>query len=327
MYRNFSLVSSTPAAKHLAEFSRMTLEVDGGNLHEITAPQEKLDFVSGIKRLGVLFIKDASRRPASMASEVQLGLSTLWDVFISATQILDLEEDMPLYDQLVLQVLWTKEFDTLCRGLYPSANPFPSWEAYQFAERLQRRWDQLFATADSESEPELQQQQQQQHSLAIFSAKVLAAGICRDLLARTGLSCLREALEGDDEAKTVARLPVAVAWIHHCHHQLLAFSVMNQFSGENSDNGYSLGRWLSWRKRFQELSHHADRAAASEAKKGFMSMMSCGLDLDCDVPGEAEFREKVAVALRDELVASGKPSVVIGDIDVDVDWVDQVEAA
>lgn len=77
MYRNFSLVSSTPAAKHLAEFSRMTLEVDGGNLHEITAPQEKLDFVSGIKRLGVLFIKDASRRPASMASEVQLGLSTL----------------------------------------------------------------------------------------------------------------------------------------------------------------------------------------------------------------------------------------------------------
>ena len=60
-----------------------------------------------------------------------------------------------------------------------------------------------------------------------------------------------------------------------------------------------------------------------------MSMVSSGLDLDCDVPGEAVFREKVGVAMRDELVASGNPklSVEIDSIDVDVDWVDQVESA
>ncbi|KAK0631250.1 hypothetical protein B0T14DRAFT_532105 [Immersiella caudata] len=281
--------------------------------------QEKLDFILGIKRLAVLFIKDVSLRPAELASAVQRCLNTLWDVFISTAEALDFDEDAALHDHLVLQLLWTMEFDTLCRGLHPSASVnerFPSWEAYQFAERLQCRWDELLLGHDSE------ESKSKQRNLAAFSAKVLAAGICRDSVMQTALSCLRDVLEAEDEEKVVARLAMAVTWIDHCHHQLLAFLLGDRSGEGDRESGDSLDRWLSWRKRFQGFSHHADAAVATEAKTGFMSMISCGLDLDCDVPGEAIFREQVAVAMRDELVASGKPSVEIHDIDVDVDWVE-----
>ncbi|KAK0639202.1 hypothetical protein B0T16DRAFT_462902 [Cercophora newfieldiana] len=318
MFRNFSLVSNTGDARHFPEFRRLSLEIHEENLRDASTSQDKLDVIRAVERHGLLITKDASRRPASMASEVQLCLNTVWDEVISTAEVLDFDQDAALHDQLVSLLLSLKEFDTLCRALYPSANPFPSWESYQFGERLQS---------------------------AGTSSKALAVGICGDSLSRTALSCLRNALEVDDEAKAVARLPMAVVWIDHCRHQLVAFSVMNRF-GENTDDrgagsflaaqigghdvevgGYSLERWLFWRKRFQTLSHHADAVVANEAKTGFMSMISCGLDLDCDVPGEAGFREKVAVAMSDELNASGRPSVDIDDINVDVGWVDQVEAA
>jgi hypothetical protein len=52
-----------------------------------------------------------------------------------------------------------------------------------------------------------------------------------------------------------------------------------------------------------------------------MSMVSCGLDLDCDVPGEARFREKVSMAMSEGLSKSGKESLDIDEVDIDVDWV------
>ncbi|KAK4444788.1 hypothetical protein QBC34DRAFT_414636 [Podospora aff. communis PSN243] len=329
MYRNFRVTSNTPPAEHLAKFRRMTLAVEQETLGELSTAtataEQKFDFIQGIKRLTILLVKDATRRPASMASEVQLGLNTLWDVILSTAEILD-SEDVNLHDQLVLQLLFTKEFDTLCRDLYPSRNRFPTWESYQFAERLQQRWNYLLSPPTTETPPDAPNATSQRRNLATFSSKLFAAGICKDVLASVAFTCLREALESNDDTRTIALLPMAVAWIYHAHHHLLALSVTSHTSGQHGDGeGYSLERWLRWRKTFQRLSHHDDPDVWMEAKKGFMSMVSVGRDLDWDVPGEAVFREKLAVAMRDELVArSGRGSVNIDDVRVDVEWVDGV---
>jgi hypothetical protein len=86
-------------------------------------------------------------------------------------------------------------------------------------------------------------------------------------------------------------------------------------------HGYSMGRWLLWRQRLQGLCRHADAVIALEAKKEFMSMISCGRDLDYEVPGETRFVEKIMEKMTDALKASGRPSLDFGMGDIDVDWV------
>jgi hypothetical protein len=85
---------------------------------------------------------------------------------------------------------------------------------------------------------------------------------------------------------------------------------------------FTLQRWLFWRRRFQEPSHHKDPGVAKEAKKGFMGMIMCGIQLDYEVPGEASFHEKLRAAMATALVESGKESVDGEDIDIDMNLVD-----
>lgn len=51
-------------------------------------------------------------------------------------------------------------------------------------------------------------------------------------------------------------------------------------------------------------------------------MISCGRNLDYNVPGEARFTEKLQAAMGEALAKSGKKSVSGNDIDINVDWVD-----
>jgi hypothetical protein len=67
-----------------------------------------------------------------------------------------------------------------------------------------------------------------------------------------------------------------------------------------------------------------DSAVAKEAHKDFMSMIHCGLDLGYDVSGEVRFNERLQKAMGDALVQSGKESISGDEIDISVDWVDQV---
>ncbi|MCJ1384432.1 hypothetical protein MMC17_007548 [Xylographa soralifera] len=198
--------------------------------------------------------------------------------------------------------------------------------SFRFIEDASRR-----LSAESESA--------QQCNLAAFSAKALAVGVCRDSIGRTALWSLREALETDDEAKAINLLPVTVVWIGQCGDHLLAFSAIYRSYEEPSkahllalgaraqradidQYGFSIKRWLLWRQRLQELSHNADAAVAKKAKQGFMSMIGCGSNLDCGVPGEAKFAEKLQAAMGEALLKSGKESVSGDDVDINVDWVD-----
>jgi Protein of unknown function (DUF3632) len=308
-------------------FRQEAQEAFGAQVSAVSSEEDKLDLLISIQSFSFHFIKEASHRPPAESEAVQQGLYVLWHMFLETAKVL--EKDDALQEKLVSLLLWTKEFDSLRRSLHPTETAATAWESYRFSDSLQASWEQLLTTGTVS-----------QHSnLAALSAKALAVGICRDLLGLTALWYLREVLETDDEAKDIALLPAAVVWIEYCRHKLLTLSAINQSHEEQSkayllasgalarradidQHGFSLKPWLFWRRRLQELSRTPVSAVAKQAKKGFMNMISCGHDLDYDVPGEAKFAERLQGAMGEALAKSGKQSVSGDDIDINVNWVD-----
>ncbi|MCJ1392939.1 hypothetical protein MMC18_005811 [Xylographa bjoerkii] len=322
------LASRTPSqVDHDARFRQEAQDGFDVDISNISSEEDMLDQLTSIQSFSFRFIKDASRKLPAESEIVQQGLHLLWYMFLETAKVY--EHDSAFQEKLVSLLLWTKEFDSLHRSLHPTETGAASWESYRFADSLQESWEQLLKTGTSSH----------QCNLAAFSAKALAVGICRESIGLTVLWYLREALETDDETKVIRLLPATVVWIEQCRHHLLTFSAMNQSSEEQSkahllalgalaqradidQHGFSIQRWLFWRRRLQELSHNADIAVAKTAKKGFMSMIFCGRDLDYNVPGEAKFTEKLEAAMGEALAKSGKESVSGDDIDINVDWVD-----
>lgn len=320
--------SNTPSQfDHDAHFRQEAREAFDAQVREVSSEEDKLDLLSSIQSFSFHFIKNAWRGSSAESKPVQQGLYVLWHMFLETAKVLT--KDDAVQEKLISLLLWTKEFDSLRGSLHPTQTAAAAWESYGFSDSLQASWEQLLMTGTVS----------QQCNLAAFSAKALAVGICRDSLGLTALWYLREALETDDEAKAIALLPAAVIWVDHCRHKLLTFSAINQSYEEQSkahllppgalprkaeidQHGFSLKRWLFWRRRLQELSHNADSAVAKEAKKGFMNMINCGRDLEYDVPGEAKFAERLQAAMGEALTKSGKQSVSGDDIDINVDWVD-----
>ena len=321
-------VSKTPSqVDHDARFRQEAQDAFDVDITNISSEDDMLDELTSIQSFSFHFIKDASRKLPAESESAQQGLHLLWYMFLETAKVY--ENDSPFQEKLVSLLLWTKEFDSLFRSLHPTETAAASWESYRFADSLQASWEQLLTTGTASH----------QCNLAAFSAKALAVGICRDSIGLTALWYLREALETDDEPKVISLLPATVVWIEQCGVHLLTFSAMNQSHEEQSkahllalgalaqradidQHGFSIKRWLFWRRRLQELSHNADTAVAKKAKKGFMSMISCGRHLDYNVPGEAKFTEKLQAAMGEALAKSGKESVSGDDIDINVDWVD-----
>lgn len=324
------LLSNTPShPEHYAEFISASRKTFDERIQGISGHEEKLEQLASIQKFSILIIKDGSLRRPMESKAVQQGLDLLWHMFLQVAQIVDADDT--LQDKLVTLLLWTKEFDQHCKSLHPNTGSSPpSWDSYGFAQCLQREWNQLLTTGATS----------QQRNLAAFSAKSLAIGVSPDVLGLIALSYLREALETDNEVTAAAQLPAAVVWIDHCRDKLLAFSAAGRFRdaqyqvahpaapgvlAEKANvtlRGYSLERWLFWRQRLQRLSRNADITVVKSARQGFLSMITCGRDLDYEVPGEAKFVEKLQVVMAEALAASGKPSVGLEDINIDVDWVD-----
>ncbi|KAH7161818.1 hypothetical protein EDB81DRAFT_785588 [Dactylonectria macrodidyma] len=292
---------------------------------KLSKEEEKRSELDSILSFIILFIKDGSTQ--SPSEPVQRKLDLIWYMVIEMAKALD--KDDPFQEHLITLIMWSKEFDSLHRVLHRTEPTAATWESYGFVNSLHASWEQLLSTGTVA----------QQSSLASFSAKALEAGIYGDSIGHTALWYLREVLETDDRDKFAALLPVAVVWISHCRHKLLAFSATKRSFGERStaqvqtpaaltrksgikEPGFSMKRWLFWRRRLQELSHSSDSDVAKEGKKGFMVMINTGRELFYDVPGEARFSERLQAAMFEELKRTGKDSVDADDIDVDVNWVD-----
>lgn len=314
---------------HDERFRHEVLKGFAEDLQDIASDKEKQDLLISIKSFAFHFIKEPLKRPMADFLTVQQNLDALWHMFFKASIAID--SDSLFQDRLVLLLLWTRHFDLVYKDLYTGQNMAGNWESYGFAQSLQTFWEALMKEG---SEAELQ-------SLATFSAKVLAAGICEEQISSTGLWYMREVLEANDD--NIAKfLPGAVLWMELCPYALLKGCVLKgdeQQSGQSSLNlgtlpqdqrvnnvGFSMARWLIWRRRFQKLSRHPDTSLAQLAKKGFMAMIHCGRDVDYSVPGEDVFAERLQATMWTELVKSGKESLDGDDVDIDPDWVDgQIE--
>ena len=322
-----SVLKTPSQVDHDARFRQEAQDAFDIDISNISSEDDMLDQLTSIRSFSFHFIKDALRKIPAESEIAQQGLHLLWHMFLETAKVY--ENDGAFQEKLVSLLLWTKEFDSLYRSLHPTETAAASWESYRFADSLQASWEQLLTTGTASH----------QCNLAAFSAKALAVGICRDSIGLTALWYLREALETDDEPKVISLLPATVVWIEQCGDHLLTFSAMNQSYEEQSkahllalgalaqradidQHGFSIKRWLFWRRRLQELSHNVDTAVAEKAKKGFMGMISCGRNLDYNVPGEAKFTEKLQAAMGEALAKSGKKSVSGDDIDINVDWVD-----
>ncbi|KAH7237083.1 uncharacterized protein BKA55DRAFT_579052 [Fusarium redolens] len=311
---------------HDARFRDEVLKGFAKDLQDIATDKDKQDLLISIKRFAFHFIKEPLKRPVADFSTVQQNLDVLWYMFFKASTAMD--SDSVFQDRLVLLLLWTRQFDLVYKGLYTGQNIAGNWESYGFAESLKTFWEELVKEG---SEVELR-------SLATFSAKALAAGICEDQISSTGLWYMRKALETSNE-NTAKFLPGAVVWMELCPHSLLRDCVLRADEQQPQQSSLNLGplaqvqgadkaefimaRWLFWRRRFQKLSHHPDTSIAQVAKKGFMAMIHCGRDLDYSIPGEDVFAEKLQATMWAELVKSGKESLDGDDIDIDPDWVDK----
>ncbi|KAG7405323.1 hypothetical protein ACKAV7_013391 [Fusarium commune] len=311
---------------HDERFRHEVLKGFAEDLQDIATEKDKQDLLISIKSFSFHFIKEPLKRPMADFPTVQQNLDVLWYMFFKASTAMG--SDSLFQDRLVLLLLWTRQFDLVYKELYTGQNTAGYWESYGFAESLQTFWEELVKEG---SEAELR-------SLATFSAKVLAAGICEEQISSTGLWYMREALETSNDNITKF-LPGAVVWMELCPHALLRDCVLKadeQQSEQSSLNrgplaqdqradeaGFSMAWWLFWRRRFQKLSHHPDTSLAQLAKKGFMAMIHCGRDVDYSVPGEDVFAERLQATMWAELVKSGKESLDGDDIDIDPDWVDR----
>lgn len=282
------------------------------DLTRLSTENEKADLLLSIQSFSFPFIKEAAQTPTHAWTITKNCVDLLWYMFIETAKTLGKDD---LYqDKLLLLLQWTREFNKLHCTTHPAeVIEGTVWETYGFSEKLYEAWEQLVAVGNVE----------QQVNLANFSAKALATGVCPYGLRRVASWFLREALETKDDARTIVLLPAAVMWINLCCHALLASSVM-RIKSNATEREFHLDRWLLWRQRLQHLSKHPDHSVSEQAKKGFMRMISCGKDLGIEVPGEATFGKKLQTALYEELLRSGKNSVDGDEIDIDVDWVDEV---
>ncbi|KJZ77764.1 hypothetical protein HIM_02941 [Hirsutella minnesotensis 3608] len=294
-------------------------------------------------------------------AEMEESLKDAWDELIHAARIIP--SDSSEHDRLVTLVLELREFgpltrskkDTLFEDERESAvvpNGQRLWADVPYlAQELQSSWGQ-----ESIGFGDVERQ-----NLATLTAKLCASGVCSHDIADCALWLFREALEterpldtesGEGQAAgsvgpTIAQLlPACLAWLDHGSFKLAKLcagghSSMSMTSASGDDQrllispgplavksnippkDYSMERWLFWRRRLGELYISGNEAVAPIARKCFEIMVSSGLPMGVDIPGEKRYLERVFEALDKELVARDfKESIASEDIRIDPRWAD-----
>lgn len=190
---------------------------------------------------------------------------------------------------------------------------------------------------------------EQRINFAAFTSRLIATDACGTELSTCALWLFREALEtqqvfsettsGDNGTPLALEMLFAcITMLQHCSHKLLILCINNETPhGVDQDlitpgelaqqadimyEGFSLERWLYWRKRFQIMSKSEYGNIREVGGRGFDSMVRCGREAGFKVVGENKWWEMVKRTLSEELKRSGKHSVSLEDIVTDPDWVD-----
>ncbi|KAG6032894.1 hypothetical protein E4U19_007028 [Claviceps sp. Clav32 group G5] len=282
-------------------------------------------------------------------SSIEGFLHDAWDEFIHAALLQP--ADSAELDRLVTLILEVRELGGLSKqGGQEAAvmsNGQRLWTDMPFlAEDLYAFWskesDALTAV--------------QRASLAAFTGKLCAVGVCAPALARCALWLFKRAFETEISAETMAELlPACREWFFYSNTTLVKLCRDNHGSGASGHGdgaletpgplvtdaetkqrrGFSIARWLFWRRRAGQIyaarlgqaSGEAAEVSAEVSKLGracFEQMVSAGLVAGVTVPGEKVFLERLFKALDDEL-ASGRATGCVGaeDIEIDVRWAEE----
>ncbi|KHO02055.1 uncharacterized protein MAM_01056 [Metarhizium album ARSEF 1941] len=179
-------------------------------------------------------------------------------------------------------------------------------------------------------------------SLAAFTGKLCAVGVGAPQLSRCALWLFVRALETELPPETLADLlPACREWLRYSKTKLVKMASDNYCPpppAEGEDDatlyavgplvadadmppGFSIARWLSWRKRAGDIYSAGSGDVSKLGRACFEEMMNAGQFVGIDVPAEKVYLERVFKALEDEL-ASGRFTGCVGveDIEIDPDW-------
>lgn len=201
----------------------------------------------------------------------------------------------------------------------------------------------------------------ERESLATFTAKLCAVGACDDDLANCAMWLLKQTFEverlltqvaADKQADTLSvaeMLPACVAWMNHCNFRLLRLCEQGvsvstipetepetdtparvqgdqaSIEGDEGRSGvsvsFSLSRWLLWRAKMGKFHGSGIRDISKVAREGFEAMISTGLAVGVDVPGEKTYLDRLFEVLDAEMAARGGVGCVeASDVEIDAEW-------
>jgi len=298
------------------------------------------DLVHGLTGYGIPFFDHKID-----ISDIKSHLHDTWDRLIYAAKVIP--STSAEHDRLVTLISTVRELGTFTRarknenGLeeveeakLPTSQRL--WTDLPYlAQDIQAFWINEFANLGSE----------EKESLATFTAKLCASGICSAELAQCALWLFKTTLETESSSDTQANmsslLPALLQWMKHSNHKLISLCVGKSSPSRSaaldssvtspgllakeaqvSSEGLSVERWLFWRRRLGELYLTGDPTVAKPARQCFDVMALTGLDVGLNIPGEKKYLEKLFKALDEELVTKrgGKGCVYPEDIEIDPAW-------
>ncbi|KAJ5288061.1 hypothetical protein N7478_003747 [Penicillium angulare] len=292
------------------------------------------------------------------SAQLEAGLHDTWDFLIQTSKATPAIS--PEQDKLVVLILTIGALRVFSRRSEIKAG---QTQNITLSHHDQSRTNLPFLALDLQKEWITKSQQYtscERKSLAVFTAKLYAAGIFENELSIVALWLLKMTLEeriplrhdtnqydsGSMRKSTVADLlPACFAWLANANFKLLTMAAENHnpcssvslTSGHEARivtgslaaeanverSGFSISRWVFWRFRLKELTFCADQEISQLARESFNEMIHTGVVLGIDVHGEKTYLGKVHEAVSSEFKKRGMTECVdASDVSINLDWAD-----
>ncbi|KAE8314018.1 hypothetical protein BDV41DRAFT_534846 [Aspergillus transmontanensis] len=287
---------------------------------------------------------------------VEEGLHDLWDELIHVAK--RHPADSAEHDRLVTLVLEAREWGTVARKKKDaSTDEEPEQVILSNGQRL---WVDLPYLVqefqDAWMKESMEYRAAQREGLAALTARLCAVGVYPSELGRCALWLFKETfeterpltrVEGDATnacAPIVELLPACHAWLKYNSFKLAMFTATNHdypppSTGDSAQastapgdlspksefpcSGFSIPRWVFWRRRYKYFYHCGTEQVAKLARACFEEAMFKGTRMGIELPGEKIFLTRIFEALDAEMIARGMHSMEPQDIEIDMDWAEE----